>query len=177
MLDPHKWLFQPYDLGCLLVRRPGILRQAFQMNPDYLVDVTGEDEEVDLRDRGLELTRRARGVKLWLSLRVYGLRRLAAAIEHGIALAEYAQRQVEDDQGWEVVTPAQLGIVTFARREQGHDHQALAASMAREGYATLTSTRLRGRSVLRLCTINPRTTTTDIETTLERLGVHSRAQR
>ena len=176
VLDPHKWLFQPYDLGCLLVRRPGALKQAFQMNPDYLVDVTGEDEEVDLRDRGPELTRRARGAKLWLSLRVYGLRRLAAAIEHGIALAQYAQHQVEDDPAWEVVTPAQLGIVTFARREQGHDHQALAAGMAREGYATLTSTRLRGRSVLRLCTINPRTTTADIGATLERLGVHAWAQ-
>ena len=60
VLDPHKWLFQPYDLGCLLVGRPGALKRAFQMTPDYLVDVTAVNDEVDFRDRGLELTRRGR---------------------------------------------------------------------------------------------------------------------
>ena len=78
VLDPHKWLFQPYDLGCVFVRRPGFLKGAFRMTPDYLADVTGADE-VDLRDRGLELTRRARGLKLWLT---FGLRPApGAAIE------------------------------------------------------------------------------------------------
>jgi aromatic-L-amino-acid/L-tryptophan decarboxylase len=178
VLDPHKWLFQPYDLGCVFVRRPGILRQAFQMTPEYLVDVTGEEGEVNLRDRGLELTRRARGMKLWLTFRVYGLRRLAAAIEHGITLAEHAQRLIERDDLWEVVTPAQLGIITFARRGADHEeHQSLAAAVARDGFAVLTSTCLHGRSVLRLCTINPRTTTADIAQTLERLGIHPEAIR
>jgi aromatic-L-amino-acid decarboxylase len=177
VLDPHKWLFQPYDLGCVLVRRPGVLKHAFQMTPAYLADVTGEDEEVDLRDRGLELSRRGRGVKLWLSFKVYGMRHIAAAIERGLALAEYAQRLVESDDDWQVVTPAQLGIVTFARRGAGdYEHQELAAALARDGYATLTSTRLRGRPVLRLCTINPRTTTDDIASTLERLGVRASAK-
>jgi len=178
VLDPHKWLFQPYDLGCVFVRRPGALERAFQMTPDYLIDVAGENEEVDLRDRGLELTRRGRGLKLWLSFRVYGLERIRVAIERGIALAKHAEDLVAGDDRWEVVTPAQLGIVTFARRGADHDeHLSLAAAIAEDGYATLTSTRLRGRSVLRLCTINPRTTTSDIASTLERLGVRPSATR
>ncbi|MEI6450242.1 MAG: aminotransferase class I/II-fold pyridoxal phosphate-dependent enzyme, partial [Actinomycetes bacterium] len=77
VLDPHKWLFQPYDLGCLLVSRPGALKRAFHMSPDYLADVTAVDEEVDFRDRSLELTRRGRALKLWLSFRIYGVERLS----------------------------------------------------------------------------------------------------
>ncbi len=172
VVDPHKWLFQPYDLGCVLVRRPGALKQAFHMSPDYLVDVMGVDEEVDFRDRSAELTRRARAIKLWLSFRIYGVRHMAAAIERGMALADYAQRSIESDELWEVVTTAQLGIVTFARRGAGDDdHQSLASGLAQDGYAALTSTRLRGRPVLRLCTINPRTTASDIAVTLQKLGV------
>lgn len=172
VLDPHKWLFQPYDLGCLLVRRRGALERAFTMTPDYLADVTGVNDEVDLRDRGLELTRRARGLKLWLSFRVYGVERIRAAIAHGIALAEYAEQLVAGDSHWRVVTPAQLGIVTFAKRGADYDqHLSMAAAAAEGGYAHFTTTRVRGQSVLRLCTINPRTTAHDIASTLERLGV------
>jgi glutamate/tyrosine decarboxylase-like PLP-dependent enzyme len=174
VVDPHKWLFQPYDLGCVLVRHPGVLKKAFQMTPDYLVDVMGDEGEVDFRDRSVELTRRARSLKLWLSFRVYGVRRLAAAIERGIALAEFAQKLVEADDRWEVATPAQLGIITFNRRDEyGDDLQSLAAAVADDGFAAVTSTRLHGRSVLRLCTINPRTTPRDIASTLERLGVRT----
>ncbi len=172
VLDPHKWLFQPYDLGCVLVSRSGALEQAFRMTPDYLADVTGAVGEVDLRDRGLELTRRARGLKLWLTFRIYGLARMRAAIEHGIAAAEYAQRLVAADERWQVVTPAQLGIVTFGLRGCDYaEHRARADALADEGFAALTSTQLHGRPVLRLCTINPRTSPEDIAATLERLGV------
>ncbi len=97
VVDPHKWLFQPYDLGCLLVRRPGALARAFHMSPDYLADVTGAGEEVDMRDRSLELTRRARGLKLWLTFRIHGVARLREAVAHGIGLAEQAERLVAGD--------------------------------------------------------------------------------
>lgn len=172
VLDPHKWLFQPYDLGCVFVSRRGALEQAFRMTPDYLADVAGVAGEVNLRDRGLELTRRARGLKLWLTFRTYGLARLRVAIRHGMAAAEYAQRLVAADERWEVVTPAQLGIVTFALRGCDYaEHKARADALAEEGFAVLTTTRLHGRPVLRLCTINPRTSLQDIAATLERLGV------
>jgi glutamate/tyrosine decarboxylase-like PLP-dependent enzyme len=171
VLDPHKWLFSPYDVGCLFVRRPGALAQAFAMLPEYLVDTQGRPGEVDFRDRTLELSRRARGVKLWLAFRVYGAGRMRAAIARGIELAQYAEQVVREDARWELVTPAQLGIVTFALAGASDEvHAARAAALAKDGYAAVTSSTLRGRAVLRLCTINPRTTEAEIRETLERLA-------
>lgn len=171
VLDPHKWLFLPYDAGCLFVRRPGILARAFSMRPEYLADVRTQTNEVNFADRSLELTRRGRGIKLWLLFRVYGAERISAAIARCLTLAEYAQELLEADPEWEVITPAQLGIVTFTRRGWSDaDHGARVAAIAASGYATVTSTRLQGRAALRLCTINPLTTEADIEQTLVRLA-------
>ena len=178
VLDPHKWLFQPIDVGCLFVSRAGALKRAFRMSPDYLADVTGEDEEVDFRDRSLELTRRARALKVWLSFRIYGVERISAAIAHGIALAEHAQRVVAADPAWQVLTPAQLGIVTFADRGADDDtHAAKAAALAESGFGVVTSTKVLGRPALRLCTINPRTSTQDVTSVLRRLGVRAGVER
>ena len=171
VLDPHKWLFQPYDVGSVLVKRPGALEAAFNMTPEYLIDVTASHAEVDLRDRGLELTRRSRAIKVWLTFRTYGTERIRSAIERGIELAEHAERVLRADGRWEVVTPAQLGIVTFVRTGAGHEEPAsVAARVSRDGFAAVTSTTLHGRSVLRLCTINPRTNEADIEGTVARLA-------
>ena len=171
VLDPHKWLFAPYDVGCLFVRRPGVLDRAFSMRPEYLADVRPDTAEVNFGDRSLELTRRSRALKLWLMLKVYGAARVRDAIERCIRLAEHAQRLIESDPSWEVVTPAQLGIVTFAGRGwSAEEHSAAAAGMAAGGYAAVTSTVLRDRQALRLCTINPRTTEWDIEQTLRLLA-------
>ncbi len=171
VLDPHKWLFQPYDAGCLLIRK-GALEHCFNMNPEYLKDVEAGAGEVDFRNRGLELTRRSRALKLWMSLRTYGVARFREAIATGIALAEYAEdylRQQPDK--WEVVTPAQIGVVCFAlRRESGEDHKRRARDLAETGFACVSSTSLKGRTVLRLCTINPLTTRDDIRETIDRLG-------
>ena len=173
VLDPHKWLFQPYDVGCTLVRRPGALDRAFSMNPEYLKDVMSTTGEVDFRNRSLELTRRSRALKLWLTFRVYGAERLRTAVARGIELAEHAEGLLRGDPlTWEIVTPAQLGIVTFALRAGDRaQHAARAKALADSGYAALTSTTLKGRSVLRLCTINPTTTEADLAETIRRLAV------
>ncbi len=172
VLDPHKWLFQPYDVACLLVSRRGALERCFAMNPEYLADVVAEEDgEVDLRNRGPELTRRARALKLWFTMSLYGVDHLARGVSVGIRRAETAERLLGDDPGWKVITPAQLGIVTFVRR--GVDdagHQWAARRVTESGYAALTCTQLDGRQVLRLCTINPRTTDDDIAETLRRLA-------
>jgi glutamate/tyrosine decarboxylase-like PLP-dependent enzyme len=171
VVDPHKWLFQPYDVGCLLVRRPGALDRAFHMTPEYLLDVRGVTDEVDFRNRSLELSRRSRALKLWLTIRIHGLAAIRAAIAGGIELAERAEELLRADPRWVVATPAQLGIVTFALRGASHaDHTARAAALGAEGYAAVTTTLLQGRSVLRLCTINPTTTIADIAGTLDRLA-------
>jgi aromatic-L-amino-acid decarboxylase len=171
VIDPHKWLFQPYDVGCVLVRRPGALEHAFSINAEYLKDTSAVGGEVNLRDRSPELSRRARALKLWLTFTVHGADGVRSAISQGIALAELAERRLRADPRWEVVTPARLGVVTFALTH-GPDgaHAARAAALAASGYAAVTSTTVRGRGVLRLCTINPATTEDDIVRTLDHLA-------
>lgn len=171
VLDPHKWLFAPYDAGILLTRHPGVLDRAFGMRPEYLADVQSDSGEVDFGNRSPELTRRARALKLWMIFRTYGVNTIQAAIERGIALAERSQELVAADPFWQCVTPAQLGIVTFTHTGwTAEDHSARVAAMAAQGHAAVTSTSLRGGSALRLCTINPRTTEADIVETLRRLA-------
>ena len=170
VLDPHKWLFQPYDVGCLFMRR-GVLGAAFRMDPEYLVDVMARRGEVDMRNRSLELTRRSRALKLWLSFRTYGMDAISAAVARGIELAEIAEALIRGDERFTVVTPAQLGIVTFALAgADAAEHRAAAARLAEDGYAAVTATTLKDRAALRLCTINPQTTETDLRGTLERLA-------
>ena len=165
VLDPHKWLFQPYDAACLWVTRPAALDRTFAMHPDYLTDAQGGP--VDLHNRGLELTRHSRAAKLWLTLRTYGLDTLVDAVERGIALAEYAQSCLLDTRGFTITTEAALGVVNFtADGLDDESHSRVAADVTEGGYAALTSTVLRGRRVLRLCTINPRTTEDDIAGTV-----------
>lgn len=167
--DPHKWLFQPYDVSCLFVRGADTLERAFAMHPEYLADLAGA--HVDLHNRSLELTRRSRALKLWLTLRAYGVPTLQAAIERGIALAEYAQRVVEADPRLEVITPASLGIVTFAGvNASAAEHSRAVAELTASGFAAASTTVLRGRTVFRLCIINPRTTTADLDATIDRLA-------
>ena len=90
VLDPHKWLFQPYEVGAVLIRHPGLLERAFSLDGAYLRDTKGG--VVEFRERGPQLTRSSRALKLWLSLQVFGLDAFKAAIATGIALAEHAER-------------------------------------------------------------------------------------
>ena len=165
VLDPHKWLFQPYEIGCVLLREPGLLERAFSLSSVVLRDTV--TEEVNFRDRSVQLTRTSRALKLWLSIRVFGVAAFREAIAHGIALAEHAEATLRARPGWEVVSPAQLAIVCFTR--EGVDQTRLAAAMVDDGFAAPSTTEVGGRVVLRLCTINPRTTFEDIERTIERM--------
>lgn len=171
VLDPHKWLFQPYDVGCLLIK-PGVLEQCYSMNPEYLKDVQAKTGEVDFRNRSLELTRRARASKLWLSMRSYGVERIRQAIDTGIELAEYAESYLRGQpETWELVSPAQIGIVCFALKGcSAKEHSERAQALTDSGYACVSSTSLKGRSALRLCTINPLTRKVDIVETIDRLA-------
>lgn len=173
--DPHKWLFQPYDVACVWVRGQGTLEKTFAMHPEYLADLDGAHP--DLHNRSLELTRRSRALKLWLTLRAYGLPTIQQAIDRGIALAEFAQQVVEGHPDLEVVTPAQIGIVTFRVRNCGAaEHRDAVARLNASGFAAASTTVLRGETVLRLCIINPRSTEDDVEQTINALANYARAR-
>jgi aromatic-L-amino-acid decarboxylase len=173
-LDPHKWLFQTPELGCLLVRDGTLLPDAFTASAAYLRDAAAGDDEVNFSERGIQLTRQFGALKLWMSLKVHGVDAFERAIAHGLALAEHAERVLAEDARWDVVTPAQLGIVTFrlAGEASAVDDRTrrLVADLAADGHAYISSTDVHGRIELRLCTDNPRTTFTDVEGTIVRLG-------
>jgi glutamate/tyrosine decarboxylase-like PLP-dependent enzyme len=171
VLDPHKWLFQPYEIGCVLVREPELLERTFALSGVYLRDTMGG--EVNFRDRSVQLTRGGRALKLWLSIRTFGLAAFRDAIDHGITLAEHAETLLREREGWEVVTPAQLAIVCFRREGDDELQTRLSAAMVADGFAAPSTTEVDGRVALRLCTINPRTTFNDIEETIWRLDALS----
>ncbi len=176
-LDPHKWLFQPYEIGCVLVRDGRLLKDTFRVLPEYMKDAEAAGEEVNLCDHGVQLTRSFRALKLWMSLKVFGLPAFRRAIERGFELAEIAEEALLASPRWEVVTPAQAGVVTFryvpegspSERETDAANLRLVERIVADGYAMVASTTLRGRPVLRLCTINPRTTDEEVRTTIGRL--------
>jgi glutamate/tyrosine decarboxylase-like PLP-dependent enzyme len=173
-LDPHKWLFQSFECGCVLVRDVALLKSAFQIKPDYLRDVHRNIEEFNPGDHGVQLTRSFRALKVWLSLQTFGLSAFREAITRGFELAEIAERELRSRKGWEVLSPAQMATVCFRFGDNDDFQTQLVDVMMRDGYALLTSTTLRGVASLRLCTINPRTTEQDIVETIERLDKFAR---
>ena len=181
-LDPHKWLFQPYELGCLLVRDASVLRKAFRVededHADYLEDVTRHvQHDVNFYECGIQLTRSFKALKLWLSMRAFGLGEFRRGIERGFEMADHAERTLRTAGTWEIVTPSQMGIVTFRWRDAAKTPAQIDAItrgtvdlMRENGYALVMSTALNHRPVLRLCPINPGTSGEEIEETIRRLG-------
>jgi aromatic-L-amino-acid decarboxylase len=167
-LDPHKWLYQPYECGCLLVRDGRGLRRAFEMHSDYLRDAEVEGGEVNFSDLGIQLTRSTRAFKLWLSLRTFGVDAFRAAIDQTLDLADLARRRIEASDSLELAAPPSLGIVCFFRH--GADDKqtdGLAAALEQSGLGFISTTRVHGRTALRLCILNHTTRAEDVERVLE----------
>jgi len=176
-IDPHKWLFQPLEVGCLLVRDGAALQRTFSVTAPILKAATPALGEVNFADRGVQLTRATRALKLWMSLKAYGAAAFRGAVEHGLALAEHAETVLDLDPRFEVVTPAHLGIVTFRAIAPGAGAEAVEAVNAalpslamRDGFTYASTTQVDGATVLRLCTINPRTTPEDVERSIAHIA-------
>jgi aromatic-L-amino-acid/L-tryptophan decarboxylase len=173
-LDPHKWLYQPYECGCLLVRDGSQLRRAFEIAPDYLKDVT-VNREVNFVDQGMQLSRMTRALKVWMSIKYFGLEAFRQAIDHSIDLALHAQERIERSQEFELLCGAALSVVCFRRRfpdtqdevviEQRN--RALLHGLEATGEAWLSSTRLRGHYAIRICVVNHNTQLRHVDRTLD----------
>jgi aromatic-L-amino-acid/L-tryptophan decarboxylase len=168
-LDPHKWLFVPFECGCLLVRDPATLTSAFRIMPEYLKDVQPGEEEVNFADRGEQLTRYSRALKVWMSVNYFGTAAISHAIEEAMERARLLEQLVRASTDFEILSPAQFGIVCFRAVPSGYDPQSLDslnerinARVVSEGRFLISSTRLRGAFSLRMCTLGFRTTTDDI---------------
>lgn len=166
-LDPHKWLYAPFESGCFLTRDMGALHAAFTADGEYMQDIPRD--EINLFRRGPELTRGNRALKLWLLLRSVGVDALAEAIRKDIRLCALARDLIAEDPRLEVVTHPQLSVFCFAARESETVTRQLMEDILEDGFLMLSTSRVAGRYVLRLCVLNHRTTEGDIRESVERI--------
>lgn len=183
-LDPHKWLYVPLDSGCLLFRDEALARAAFAFEgADYIkVHEQNADEAFAFWNYGPELSRRFRALKIWLTLRYFGVRRIAAAISEDNELAAYLGEQVETAPDFELLAPPELSICCFryvppvlrgrtetpeAAAELDRLNTDIMNLVQRGGRAYLSSATVHSKFALRACITNFRTTRADIDQTLE----------
>ena len=156
VVNPHKWLFTPFDCSVLYVRRPEILSRAFSLVPEYLT--TREDEEVvNYMDYGVQLGRKFRALKLWMVIRAFGVDGLAARIREHCRLAEDLANTISSTRGWHVVAPVHFGLVGFRYAPSGMSDAASDAlteeimhAVNATGEVFLSHTRVNSRYVIRL---------------------------
>jgi len=172
-IDPHKWLFSPYDCGAVIYREPELARKAHAQSGSYLdifheADVNGFNPA----DYQIQLTRRVRGLPLWFSLAMHGTERYARAIERGIELANIAGRMIAKSGFTELVRPPGLSCVLFRRPGWSpQDYKQWTYRNHRSGFALVAPTKWRTNgdqeTVARFCFINPDTSEKDILDILE----------
>ena len=181
-MNPHKWLFTPFDLSAFYCRRMDIVRQAFSLVPDYLVTAEGTRGVRNLMDTGIQLGRRFRSLKLWMVLRHFGAEGIRGAIVEHIRLAQLFGRWVDEDPRFERVAPTPFSVVCFRARppEPGLRDAELDALNERlldavngTGEVFLSHTRLNGQFVLRLAIGHLRTTEQHVARAWELLREHS----
>ena len=165
VVNPHKWLFTPMDCSALWTRRPDAFHEAFALVPDYLA---ATEEAIDLKDYGPALGRRFRALKLWAVLRMYGAEGLRALIREHVRLARLFASFVESDPDWEIAAPYPFSTVCF--RHRSADNEAIARAATATGELFVATTKLHGRTVIRLSIGNARTTEDDIRRSWEVLG-------
>ena len=182
-LDAHKWLFQPFEAGCVMVRDVATLERAFSVHPEYLQDTRLGMEQVNFADRGLQLTRSFRALKVWMSIQTFGLAAFREAIAQGIELAGRAGDYIRESESLELLSPPSLGILCFRYRPRGFRmpdrkldelNETIQARIIASGAAMLSSTRLRGAYSLRFCIMSHQTRWEDVRSTLEAIEATGR---
>lgn len=174
-IDPHKWLFSPYDCGAVIYKNPELARQTHAQEGSYLDIFKDEGAQgFNPSDYQIQLTRRVRGLPLWYSLAMHGIDRYKWAVERGIWLAGEAARQITIHPNLELVREPGLSCVLFRRKGwEPLDYTDWTYKNHREGLALVTPTKWRTRegmeTVLRFCFINPDTQTEDIQLILNTL--------
>jgi aromatic-L-amino-acid decarboxylase len=187
VLNPHKWLFTPFDLSVLYCRRMDVLHRAFSLVPEYLRTLESDWQGArNHSEYGIQLGRRFRSLKLWMIIRYFGRNGLAARIREHCRLARLFASWVEAEPGWELLAPVPLSVVCFraAPPVEGETDEAREArldalnerlinSVNASGAAFLTHTKLAGRFCIRLAVGNIRTTEEHVRRAWELLREHS----
>jgi len=184
-LDPHKWLYQPLDCGCLLYHDRTAARKAFSFTGDYAKSLLENPiESFAFFEETLELSRRFRALKLWLSLRYHGIGAFRRQINNDCELAAHLARLVEDAEELELLAPVPLSAVCFrflprtpALNEAQLDtlNLKILNRVQRGGRVFISNATIRGRFALRACIVNHRSTTADVEAVADEVVTVGRA--
>lgn len=157
IVDPHKWLFAPFDACALLYREPQLARMAHTQKAGYLDTLEGEDWNPS--DYGIQLSRRARGLPLWFSLATYGVTAYREAITHCLRTAQDIAELVRQHPDLELVRDPDLSVVAFKRVGwELDDYERWSERMLDEQVAFVTPSSHRGEPIMRFAIVNPRTT-------------------
>ena len=175
-LDAHKWFFQPYEVGCLLVKDLRTLENAFGIHHDVLQDTIWGANHPNFSDRGLQLSRSVRALKIWMSVQTFGLAAFRRAVSKGMELAGRAEEYIRESQTLEMLNPASLSVVCFRVNPADSDldekaleevNRKVLSHVFWDDHAFISSTLLHGKFSLRMCIVNHTTTWDDVRETVE----------
>jgi glutamate/tyrosine decarboxylase-like PLP-dependent enzyme len=160
IVDPHKWLFAPFDCAALVYRQPNLAKAVHTQDASYLEVLHSENpEEWNPSDYAYHLTRRARGLPLWFSMAVYGLDAYRDAVEAGLAIALRASELITETPHTELVRPPGLSVVLFRRPGWSkRDYEAWSAKPLADQTGFVTPTTWEGETVARFAFLHPKTT-------------------
>jgi glutamate/tyrosine decarboxylase-like PLP-dependent enzyme len=162
IVDPHKWLFAPYDCCALLYRDPELGRRAHTQHAAYL-EVLADGAPWNPSDFAIHLTRRARGLPFWFSLAAYGTDAYALAVEHCLGVVREAAALVKASSRLSLVCEPELSVLAFRREGwTADDYARWSDDQLRTGASFVVPSAHDGEPILRLCVVNPRTTLDDL---------------
>jgi aromatic-L-amino-acid decarboxylase len=175
VVNPHKWLFTPFDCSAFFVRRPDVLKRAFSLVPEYLV-TREQDEVVNYMDYGVQLGRRFRALKLWMVIRAFGTDGLVARLRRHCELAREFASWVDATKDWELLAPVPFALVCFryaptpmSEPERDRVNEAIMHRVNAGGDVFLSHTKLDGRFTLRISIGNIRTDAKHVRLAWDRL--------
>src|SRR5689334_920493 len=169
IVDPHKWLFAPFDSCALLYRNPELAQAAHRQHAGYLEHVQGS--ELNPSDYAVHLSRRARGLPFWFSLAAHGTRAYAEAIEHTLDVAREAADEIRERPYVELLNEPDLTVLVLRRTGwAAADYTAWTERLLADGLAFVTPTTFAGETATRFAIVNPRTTIADIVAILDTMA-------
>jgi L-2,4-diaminobutyrate decarboxylase len=167
IVDPHKWLFAPYDSCALLYRDPALARAAHTQKASYLDPVTVEGEW-NPSDFSIQLTRRARGLPFWFSLAVHGTAAYTDSVEQTLTVTRGGRALIEGAEHVRLLVEPDLSVLVFERIGWGEaEYNAWSAELLDEGFAFVTATKHAGQVCTRFAIVNPKTTVDDLAQILD----------
>ncbi len=173
-MDFHKWLYQPFEVGCVLVKNWDTLRSAYFKKADYLDTSLEHEGRLDFNEHTFQLSRNAKSLKIWMSVKTYGMRRIRTMIQKDIDLTHYLSDQIEASNDFELMSRSHLAVSCFRfvgglKNEEKITelNQTLISALEKDGRVFITGTKLNGKFVIRACIINHRKQKEDIDYLLE----------